>query len=467
MEFTYSMIASIVAPSRQFFLKLMVLTIAFTLMAGQAMAQRTIRDAEIEELMRDYSDPIFRAAGLEPSSIDIYLVNDPALNAFVAGGQNMFLHTGLILESDEPIELIGVIAHETGHIAGGHLARSSDAMQNAMIPAYLGAAIGLGLLVAGMPEAGMAVLFGGQHLAQRSFLSFSRVQEASADQAGLTYLEQTQQSGRGMVTFFDRFRDQEAMITTDQDPYVRSHPLSSERIALLEQRVGQSRYAETPDSPESLHRLQMAQAKIRGFLEPVEVVFRRYPPEDTSDVARYARSVAFYRRGQTDLALAAIDTLIAEEPENPYFYELRGQILFEGGRIDEAIPAHRRSIALKPTSALLRINLGQALLASEENQGNTETNQEALRNLQFAVVRDNTSSFAWYQLAIAYARAGEEGLADLSVAEQYFRVGDYSSARQFAARARDKLPEDTVNWNRSMDILFLTDPNRVGGEIGQ
>lgn len=432
--------------------------------AGQAVAQQrsihTIRDAEIEELLRDYSNPIFRTAGLEPSALDIYIVNDSSLNAFVAGGQNMFINTGLILASDEPNELIGVIAHETGHIAGGHLARSRDAMGNAAVPAYLGAAIGLGLMVAGMPEAGMAVMFGGQHLAQRNFLAFSRVQEASADQAGLTYLEQTQQSGRGLVAFFDRFRDQEAMITTDQDPYIRSHPLSSDRITFLEQRVAQSRYADAEDSPESVHRLRMAQAKIRGFLDPVAVVFRRYPPEDESSEARYARSVAHFRRGETEEALADIDTLLAEEPENPYFVELRGQILFEGGRVDEAIPEYRRSIALKPDSPLLRINLGQALLASEEGNGNTAANQEALRNLQFAVAQDDASSFAWHQLAIAYARAGNEGMADLAIAERFYMVEDYEQARQFAARARDKLPEGTVNWNRAMDIIFFTDPDR-------
>jgi predicted Zn-dependent protease len=431
------------------------------------MAQSTIRDAEIEELLDDYSAPIFRAAGLQPGAVDIYLINDPSVNAFVAGGQKMFIHTGLILDADTPNELIGVIAHETGHIAGGHLARSRDAMSNASVPAYLGAAIGLGLMVAGMPQAGLAVMMGGQHVALREYLAYSRVQEASADQAGISYLNETHQSGRGMVAFFERFRDQDAMISTDQDPFIRSHPLSSDRVALLEQRVNQSPYVDAQDSPESIHRLNMAKAKIRGFLEPVSVVFRRFPESDTSDEARYARAVAYFRQGQTNLALAQIDPLIQKEPDNPYFYELRGQILLEGGRVDDAIPEYRRSIELRPDSALLRINLGQALLASEEDHGNTSTNQEALQNLQFAVAHDDTSSFAWHQLAIAYSRAGNEGMADLSIAEQYYMVRDMDQAREFAARARDKLPEDTVHWNRAMDILFLTDPSRRDNDSGQ
>jgi len=456
-----------VAKTRHFVLKLATVCLAFVLAAGPALAQTTIRDAELEELMRDYSDPIFRAAGLQPGSVDIYLVNDPTVNAFVAGGQNMFLHTGLILEADEPNELIGVIAHETGHIAGGHLARTGDAIASASIPAYLGAAIGLGLMIAGAPEAGIAVMMGGQHVAMRQFLSYSRVQEASADQAGINYLNETHQSGRGMVAFFDRFRDQDAMISTDQDPYVRSHPLSSDRIALLEQRVTQSPYYNEPDSEESIYRLRMAQAKIHGFLDSVAVVFRRYPESDQSDQALYARSVAYFRQGQTELALGEIDQLIAKDPDNPYFYELRGQILFEGGRVHDSLPEYRRSIDLQPQSALLRINLGQALIASEEDRGNTPANQEALQNLQFAVAHDDTSSFAWHQLAIAYSRAGREGMADLSIAEQFYMVNQLERSREFAARARDKLPEDTVHWNRAMDILFLTDPSRADYEGGQ
>ncbi len=436
---------------------------AFIFWTGDAQAQATIRDAEIEELLREYGDPLFLAAGLHPQSINLYIVNDNTLNAFVAGGQNMFIHTGLILAADRPNELIGVMAHETGHISGGHLARMGDAVSGIVLPAYIGTALGIGLMAAGMPEVGMAVMMGGQHISQREFLAYSRVQEAAADQAAMNFLNQTEQSGRGLLTFFDRFRDQEAMVGASQDPFVRSHPLSSERIGLLTQRVQRSRFRDATDSEESIHRFEMVQAKIRGFLEDEELVFRRYPPEDTSAPARYARSVAYFRRGETEQALAQIDSLIAEEPNNPYFHELRGQIFFESGQIGASLPNHRRAIELKPISSLLRLNLGQALLASEENSGNTATNQEALRNLQLAVALDSSSAFAWNQMAIAYARADQEGMADLAVAEQYYAVRDMASARSFALRARRKLPEDSVHWTRAMDLLYLTDPERRNG----
>lgn len=445
---------------RQMAVGAVALGLSMALSLTSALAQHTIRDAEIEELLRDYADPLYVAAGLNPSSVDMYVVNDPTLNAFVAGGQNMFIHTGLILAAETPNELIGVIAHETGHIAGGHLARMGDAADNIALPAYIGAAVGLGLMIAGMPEAGMAMMIGGQTIAQRGFLAYSRVQESAADQAAMTYLDATQQSGVGLLSFFDRFRDQEAMMGINQDPFVRSHPLNPERIALLERRVETGQYREFADSETSIHRFRMVQAKIRGFLERTEVVLRRYPESDTSLPAHYARSVAHFRDGRATEALEQIDYLIATEPENPYFHELRGQILFEAGRIEESVEVHRHSVALRPEISLLRINLGQALLAIEEDGGHTPANQEAMENLQFAIAMDNSSSFAWYQLAIAYARQGNEGLADLAVAEQYYTVRDMGRAREFAIRARNKLDEDTVHWNRAMDILFLTEDGR-------
>jgi len=437
-------------------------TIALSLFSAPASAQGSIRDAEIEELLRDYADPIFVAAGLTPESVDIYVVQDSSLNAFVAGGQNMFINTGLILAADTPNELIGVMAHETGHIAGGHLARMGDAMASATVPAYIGTAIGIGLMIAGMPEAGMMAMGLGNQTAMNEFLAYSRVQESAADQAAANYLEATEQSGEGLLIFFDRFRDQEALSHIQQDAFVRSHPLNPERIALLQRRVMNSDYIGQPDSPESIHRFQMVQAKIRGFLDRTDLVRRIYPETDTSMPALYARSVANFREGRTELALGDIGQLIAIEPDNPFFHELRGQILFEAGRSEEAVPVFRTSVELRPLSSLLRINLAQALLAMEEEGGDSEANQEALRNLQIAVAFDDTSSFAWYQMAIAHGRAGNEGSADLAIAERYYAVRNLHEARQFAIRARDKLPENGSQWNRAMDLIFLTNEAQNG-----
>jgi len=440
---------------------LAALGLSLMLLASPANAQSTIRDAETEELLREYGTPLFTAAGLTPGSVDLYIVNDPSLNAFVYGGQNMFIHTGLMLAAETPNELIGVMAHETGHIAGGHLARRSDAMSNVTIPAYLGAAIGIGLMIAGMPEAGMAAMGISQQVAQREFLSYTRIQEAAADQAAMTYMNQTDQSGEGLLTFFDRFRDQEILAGVNQDPYVRSHPLNQERIALLERRVLNSSNLGTPDSDDSLHRFAMVQAKLTGFLDNPYLVLRRYPEDDLSMPAHYARAVAYFREGRTDLALSQIDHLIGIEPENAFYHELRGQILFEGARLEDAIVSYRTSSDLRPEIALLRINVAQALLASADDEGDTAANQEALRNLQYAVAHDNTSAFAWHQMSIAYSRTGNIGMAELAIAEQYYTVHRMNEAREFAIRARGKLPEDGVSWNRAMDIIYLTGQGRT------
>ncbi len=426
-----------------------------------ALAQSSIRDTEIEQMLQDWSDPIFVAGGLAPGAVDIYVLNDPSLNAFVAGGQNMFVHTGLITAAETPNELIGVIAHETGHISGGHLARMGEAAEGFGLTQMIGLGLGLAAIAMGSPEAGIALVMGGSHIAQRQFLQYSRTQEASADQAALNYLNATGQSGRGLLTFFDRFRDQEILVGANQDPFIRSHPLNSDRINLLEQHVLASPYSDVPDSPEQIERLHMVQAKIYGFLDRVDVVMRRYPESDMSAPAIYARSVAYFRQGRTNDALDEIDSLIVVRPENPFLHELRGQILLEGGRAEESLASFRRSVELMPQAPLLRINLAQALIASDNSERNTPRNQEALELLQFATTQDNTSSFAWHQMAIAQARSGNEGLADLATAERYYLIGDFAEARRFAIRAHNKIPENTEDWRQAMEIIDYTeDPRR-------
>ncbi len=440
----------------------LALILTTCLWAQPALAQSSIRDAELEQLLRDWADPIFAAAGLTPGAVDIYVINDPSLNAFVAGGQNMFIHTGLITAADTPNELIGVIAHETGHISGGHLARMGEAAEGFGLTQMIGLGLGLAAIALGSPEAGIALITGGTHIAQRQFLLYSRTQESAADQAAMSLLDATGQSGRGLLTFFDRFRDQEILSGANQDPFIRSHPLNSDRINFLESRIAMSPYRDVQDTPENLARLQMAQAKIYGFLDRVDVVLRRYPESDTSAPGHYARSVAYFRQGRTDEALGEIDALIERQTDNPFLYELRGQILLEGRRPSEAITAFRQSLDLMPQSALLRINLAQALIASEDSERNSPSNQEARDLLLFATTQDNSSSFAWHQLAIVQARAGEEGLADLATAERYYMMGNGDEARRFALRARDKLTENTEDWRQAMEIIdFTEDPRRM------
>ncbi len=417
-----------------------------------AHAISIIRDAEIEALLRDYSEPLFVAAGLTPSSVDTYLVNDPSLNAFVAGGQNIFMHTGLIVTAENPNELVGVLAHETGHISGAHLARRSDAGSATTIPVVLSLGLGILAIAAGAPDAGAAILAGGQHIAAINMYSYLREQESSADQAGFTFIERAGQSPEGLVSFFDNFRSQEALSPAQRYPYFRTHPLSSQRIDALRVRLEDSRYRDKEDSPEELHRFRMAQAKLRGFLDRPESVINRYRDKDTK-VARYAKAVAYFRMTEIENALVEMDALLEVEPENPYFHELRGQILFESGRVADAIPSHKKSVELAPKEGLLRVNLAQALIANPKTEGDPATISAAQMHLTEALVLDDENSFAWHQLAITYARQNNAGMADYATAERHYLTGNMGAAAEFASRAKDKLEKGTPDWNRAIDIL--------------
>ncbi|MFT6462574.1 M48 family metalloprotease [Maricaulis maris] len=422
-----------------------------------AFGQSLIRDTEIEHMLRDYADPILVAAGLQPADVDMYIVADPSLNAFVTGGQNIFLHTGIILESGTPNQLKGVIAHETGHIAGAHLARVNDGIAAAQAPMYVSLGLGVLAALAGEGGAAGALLASSQQFGALSFMTYSRAQEASADQAGLQFMEATGQSAQGLVQFFERFRYQEVMSNARRYPYFRSHPLSSERIANLRGGATESPYYETPDGPEELARLQRIQGKIYGFLAEPEFVFYRYPESDQSLPARYARAVAYYHDARLERALEEIASLLAEEPENPYFHELHAQMLFESGRPGQAIAPNRRSVELEPTAPLLRINLATSLIATDD----PDHLEEASQNLRVALDIEPDNGFAWYQLSIVHERNGDTALAQLAIAEQSYAAGNRQRAHQFASRARTALEIGTPAWVRATEIESVSLPTEA------
>ncbi|MEQ1889484.1 MAG: M48 family metalloprotease [Alphaproteobacteria bacterium] len=429
--------------------------------ATPASALSLIRDAETEELLRSYATPIFAAAGLNPRSVNIYLVNDNQVNAFVAGGQNVFFTTELLLEFDTPGEVKGVIAHEVGHIAGGHLARTQDAMKGTGALAIASMVLGVGIAAMGAPDVGMGILTGGQQVAQRNFLAYSRSQESSADQAAATYLESIGESGAGLLEVMHQFSGQESLNATNQDPYVRSHPMSSDRIGALEARLEKSPYIGRPDSPALIEAHARMQGKLYGFIKPNAQTFRKFPASDTSVKARYARAVAYYRRGDTETGLSEVEKLIAGDPANAYYDELKGQILFENGRVKEAVAPHAKAVSLKPEIPLLRVNLAQAMLSTED----PALLKPALEALQLAMAQDPEIVFGWHQLAIAYAGMGQEGMAALSSAERYYRSENRRDAYIHSQRAMKLLPEGSPGNFRAQDIYDMVKPKHRGDII--
>ena len=418
--------------------------------AAQAPAHgmSLIRDAEIEDTIRSYAAPLLEAAGLGEGGVKLHIVNDQSINAFVAGGPNLFLSSGMLAASEEPGEIIGVIAHEIGHIAGGHLVRTRDAMENASTEMILATVIAAGAIVAGQGEVGSAVLSGGQAVAQQSFLRYSRAQEESADQAAIRLLESTGQSAEGLLRMFQRLEERERLSLGDANSYASTHPLTRERIRFVRDHVARTGGAveETPEAVSIAHRRMVA--KLKGFLDPPEETFRAYPDEDRSLEARYARAIAYYKIPDLKQSLEALDALLADYPDDPWFHELKGQVLFENGRVAQAIKPYARAVALKEDSALLRLGLARAQIET----GDPALIAEAAENLDVASRLEPKEPQHWYQLGIARGRAGERPASSLAFAEAAYLRGDAQTALRHASIAAEGLPYGSASWLRAEDI---------------
>ncbi len=424
--------------------------------SGPAFAQQgqgivLLRDAETEAWLRKLTTPIFTAAGIDPQAVHIYIVGDMSINAFVAGGQNLFVNTGLIVAADNPNELVGVFAHETGHMAAGHLTRSPGA--SVSLPYIIGMVAGIGAMAAGSPDAGTAILAGSGTIAQRNMAAFTRVQEASADQAAARFLLASHQSGKGLLTLFQKLANDEAMSYYQIDPYIQDHPISSERIDALQNEVEKSPYYNDEDSQAAIDKLDLIKAKIYGFLERTDAGLRRFPPSDTSAPARYARSVIYFRLGNMTSALAEINSLIKEQPKNAYFEELKGQELYESGHVAESVEPYERSVAIEGNEPLLRFGYGQSLSAAAEKTHDKAMMEKAGIELRAALAVEPDMPDAWRALGQVYSLQGKEGLAELATAEMYYNTGNMAPAVEFAVRARRKLDKGSVPYNRATDIL--------------
>jgi len=429
--------------------------------SAQAQARRgggppIIRDAEIEQLLRDYTQPILKVAGLSKQNIQVVIINNRSFNAFVADGRRIFVNAGALMDAETPNQIIGVLAHETGHIAGGHLSRMREQIQAASTQAIIAMILGAGALVAasrsGQPGAagqvGAAALSAPQSAIQNSLLAYIRSQEDAADRAGVRYLNATGQSARGMYETFKRMADQILYSSRHIDPYMQTHPLPGDRVRALEGLAKASPHWDKKDAPALQHRHDLMRAKLFGFIEPPAGVNRRYPISDNSLAARYARAIATYRFGNVQLASSQIDALIQAQPQNGYFHELKGQALLEAGRPAEAIAPLRRAVQLAPNPALIQIMLGQALLATN----NKAYADEAVKLLEAAIQREKESPEAFTQIALAYGRKGDLARADLASAQAAFVRGDLSTARALAARAKSRFPVGSPGWVRADDI---------------
>lgn len=412
-----------------------------------AQGLKIIRDVEIENTLRANATPLFEAAGLKPDAVKIFLVDDKTLNAFVAGGQNLFVNTGLLMAAKTPGEVIGVIAHETGHISGGHLARIGAALDRAATSQIITTILGGAAVIAGRGDVGAAIFAAGQQTTQRAFLAFSRTQEAAADQAALTFLDRTHQSAKGLIAFLDILKDQELLSTASQDPYVRTHPITTSRIETIEAFIKKSPYSDVPAKPDFIKRHQRMRAKLIGYSSGLGKARLTYRDDLTTVPARYALSIAYYRKGNLKKALPLIDSLLKENPDDPYFNELKGQMLYENGRAKDALPAYIKAVQLLPESPLLRRELAKVQLDL-----GPEWLDAAIENFKISLRAERRSSFAWRQLGIAYGRKGDTARAALALAESALLHGRTIEAIYNAGKAQQTFKTGTPEWLQAEDI---------------
>jgi predicted Zn-dependent protease len=446
--------------------------LAFAATTSPVLAQEglpLLRDTETEGVLRDYARPIFRAAGLGAQNISMRLVRHESFNAFVADGQNVFVNSGLLAISKTPNEVIGVIAHETGHIKGGHLAQLRTRIARDQTKILLIQILGIGAMIAGAASKnetarevgglGQGTILGGQDLVMRSLLGERRAQESAADQAGLQYLTATGQSGRGMLETFERFAQQEYVSDQHRDPFVRSHPVAADRLAQLRERVRQSPHVDKKDPPELQARHDMVRAKISGYLDGVGITLNKYPASNTSLPARYARAIARNCQGRCLQAPQEVDALLKEQPQNPYFWELRGSLNHFQGKHRDAIPNFRKALQLLNNQApLIEVALAQSLLALNEKPAL----DEAVTLLRRAVINDRENANAYQQLSVGLYRQGLQPQALLAAAKSRLLLGNFKEAQAMATRARAGLATGSPEAIQAEDIINFKPPN-VGG----
>ena len=439
--------------------------VLFQAVSADAQVLRFIRDAEIESLLNDYAKPIFQAAGVGANRISMRIVNDKSFNAFVLDGRNVFINSGAIMQAETPNEIIGVIAHETGHIAGGHLAALRNKIERDVSRNLLMKVLGIGALIAAGASGssqgkeigsavGQGLVLGGDGVMQRSILAYQQVQESSADQAGVAFLTAAHESANGMIKTFERFAEQELFSDQLKDPYARSHPVATTRLNQLKVLAQRSPYFSVTDPPELQLRHDLVRAKLHGYLDGPQRVGNRYPSSDDSLPAQYARAIAAAEGSSFEDALPKVDALLAAKPGNPYFWELKGDLFFKKGDASGSIEFYRKALKLAPQQNLLRISLAQAMVTA----GDKSNVDEVIALLKKALVAEDNPQ-GYRQLANAYSQKGDDPSAYLAAAKAYLLEGNVKDAKSFARRAQASFKQGSPEWIKADDIISLEEPS--------
>lgn len=420
------------------FLRLMssiLLLISLFVPNAEAQSLRLISDDEAEQLLAHIIKPLFIVAGIPFNLNDIYIVEDNSLNAFVADGNNMFIHTGTILAADSPNEISGVLAHETGHIQGGHILRQKLKAQSLQQVSLASAILaGAAAVASGRTDVAVAAMLGGQSSILTNFTRYRTEEERSADEAAINLLEKTKQSPRGMLTFMKRIANQYQLQGVEEIPYFRTHPVTRERITFFEEAVKKSSIAQDDKLQEEFDRVK---AKLYAYLMPPQQTLRKYPAANKSFAAKYARTIAYFKQLQLAKADAELNALLQIEPNNPNLHELKGQMYLETGKIKQAKTEYAKALDLRPHSAALQTSYAQAILEDEPTAAEVNKAISLLNNAQI----NRSSGFAWLLLARAYGLQGNIAAANYAAAEYSFATGAAAVAREQIKQAKKANPD--------------------------
>jgi predicted Zn-dependent protease len=440
MRFTYFLCSCLLASSASW-------PFAGALFAAERIT--IIRDTEIENTIRAYTAPLFAAAGLDAAFVRIHLIMDHRLNAFVAGGQQIFLHTGLLRRAENAGQVIGVLSHEVGHISGGHLARLDERLKNASAQSIVAMVLAIpAAIVAGDAQVAAAVLSGGTALAYNSLLQYTRTMESSADQAAMSYLDSSQLSAQGMLEFLELLLNQEALYSSGNNSYLSSHPITRERVDFVRNHLKNSKLSGKPLPAVLSNMHRRMRGKLNGFIDPPEETLAAYSVDNPDIEAKYARAIALMRQNDIDEALAIVDGLLAQSSKDPFFLELKGDILRNAGRVREAIAPYQAAVLIAPWAALIRVNLAQAQLELNDNN----LTGDALKNINEALRYEPGLVQAWHLAAIAHGRRQDFGNLALALAERSILQGRKPDARRHVKQAQKFFPEGSPGWQRAQDI---------------
>ncbi len=440
------------------FARMLMLALMLALSAWQPAAAQEdsgpqiLRDTETELLFHDMSLPLIRAAGLDPGSVKVVLLGDPEINAFVSQGQTVYIQSGLIDAADNVNEVQGVVAHELGHVVAGDAIRSGQGEKQAVGITILSLLLGVAAMAAGATDAGMGVMMAGQRAAIGEMMAFTRGQEASADATASRLLSKSGVSGKGLLQFFAKLQNQEYRLAIySKDSFDRDHPINSERIQALQQKLQSDPAWNSPTDPALESRFERVKAKLLGYVNPKQAVVK-YPESNQSVPAHYARAYAYHLSGYPDKAQSEADALLAINPHDPFFLELKGQILLEDGKVKESVAPLREATDRSGNAPMIAAMLGHALVETNDPKNFTEAKQI----LKVAVNRDNEDPFAWYQLGVIYDREGDQARASLATAERNNLQGNPKLALAMAQVALKGIPPGTPDYLRAQDIAMVS-----------